>query len=224
MTAIAIDGPAGAGKSFVARSVAASLGIRYVDTGAMYRAVALAAIDAGADPEDAGELATVLSKSRIDLSDRGVTLNGRPVEDRIRAADVTAAAAKVARHQIVRDALVSLQRTAARGGDVVMEGRDVTTAVLPDAEVKIFLTASLPERVRRRARQLGLDEDPETLARLESDIRRRDESDSSRAISPLLQAEDAIAIDTTQMSAEQVIARICDIARPFLRRDSDGYS
>lgn len=222
MTAIAIDGPAGAGKSFVARAVAAELGLRYIDTGAMYRAVALAAIDEGVDPGDAGELAELLSRIRIGFSETGVTLNGVPVEERIRAAEVTDAAARVARHQVVRDALVAVQRAAAAEADVVMEGRDIGSAVLPGAEVKIFLTASLDERVRRRARQLGLPEDAATLSRLQSDIQRRDDGDSRRAISPLVQAVDAVPIDTTSMSPELVVERICEIARPVVARGAYG--
>ncbi len=222
MIAIAIDGPAGAGKSFVARSVAAALGLRYIDTGAMYRAVALAAIEEGVDPDDAEQLGDLMSRSRIGFADVGVTLNGAPVEERIRERDVTDAAARVARHQVVRDALVAVQRAAAAEGDVVMEGRDIGTAVLPGAEVKVFLTASLDERVRRRARQLGLPQDAATACRLQDDIRERDEADSGRAISPLVQADDAVAIDTTAMSPDQVVERICEIAQGAVMRGEDG--
>lgn len=222
MTAIAIDGPAGAGKSFVARSVAAALGLRYIDTGAMYRAVALAAIEEGVDPDDAEQLADLLSRSRVGFAETGVTLNGVPVEERVRERDVTDAAARVARHQVVRDALVAVQRAAAAEGDVVMEGRDIGTAVLPAAEVKVFLTASLDERVRRRARQLGLPQDAATVSRLQDDIRKRDEADRGRAISPLVQADDAVPIDTTAMSPDQVVERICEIAQGVVMRGEGG--
>ena len=210
---IAIDGPAGAGKSSVAKAVARELGLRYLDTGAMYRAVALAALESGIDPDDerlVGELTTGLD---LEVTRAGVTLGGAEVEARIRRADVTRAAAQVARHPAVREALVALQRRAAAAGDVVMEGRDIGSAVLPDADLKIFLTAALDERARRRSRQAGDEATPERLEELTRAIEERDAADRSRAASPLIQASDAVVIDTTALTEPAVVELIADLAR-----------
>ena len=212
MTAIAIDGPAGAGKSSVARAVADRLGFRYLDTGAMYRAVALTAAERGIDAGDAEALAALVSGLELDVGPDAIAIEGRDVTDLIRSARVTEEAALVARHPAVREALVRLQRRLAAEGHVVMEGRDIGTEVLPDAEVKIYLTASLEERARRRCRQLGLPESDENLVRLRTDIERRDDSDRTRASSPLRRAADAVVVDTTDLDAQQVIEAIVDVA------------
>lgn len=216
MSVIAIDGPAGAGKSSVARRVARALGAVYVDTGAMYRAVALAALEAGADPADARSVAALLGDLRLEVSETSIRLDGIDIKDRIRSSDVTRAAAAVARHQAVRDALVRIQRDIAESADVVMEGRDIGTEVFPDADVKIYLTASLEERARRRIDQLGLPSDAETQRRTRRDIERRDESDRTRAASPLKKAADATVVDTTHMDADEVVERIRSIAQRVL--------
>ncbi len=221
MTAVAIDGPAGAGKSSVARATARALGYRYLDTGAMYRAIALAAIEAGADVGEEAALARLIDALDLDVTEDHVLLNGRDVVGRIRDADVTDAAARIAQHQVVRDALVELQRRLASGEDVVMEGRDIGSEVLPDAEVKIYLTASLPERARRRCRQLGLPEGDDTCRTLQEDIARRDERDRNREVSPLLQAPDAIVIDTTQIDFPDVIQRVVELVRSATLRTTD---
>ena len=212
MTAIAIDGPAGAGKSSVARAVADRLGFRYLDTGAMYRAVALAAAERGVGSDDATGLAALVASLELDAGPDAITIEGRDVTEEIRSARVTEDAARVARHPAVREALVGLQRRLASQGDVVMEGRDIGTEVLPDAEVKIYRTASLDERARRRCRQVGLPETDENLTRLRTDIERRDESDRTRATSPLRRAEDAVVVDTTELDAQQVIDAIVEVA------------
>ena len=211
MTAVAIDGPAGAGKSSVARAVAERLGFLYLDTGAMYRAVALAAAERGVNTDDGPALAELVTELDVDAKRQTIEVSGRDVGDLIRTARVTEDAALVARHPQVREALVKVQRELAAHGDVVMEGRDIGTEVLPRAEVKIFLTGSLEERALRRCRQLGLPEDAETLARLRTDIELRDESDRTRAESPLRQAEDAVIVDTTELDAGQVIERIVSV-------------
>ena len=218
MTVIAIDGPAGAGKSSVAREVARALGLLYVDTGAMYRAIAVAVLDAGRDPADAGQVGELLQTLRLDASHGVVKVNGEDVQDRIRSSAVTRAAAQVAQHPVVRQALVDMQRDMATSTDVVMEGRDIGTAVFPDAEVKIYLTASLEERARRRLAQVGRPADDGTLREAMRDIERRDESDRTREVSPLKQAADATVVDTTAMSAEEVVAQICSVARAALER------
>ena len=209
---IAIDGPAGAGKSSVARAVASKLGLRYLDTGAMYRALALAVLERGLDPSDPIAVGTVADRVDLRLEDGTVLLDEADVSDRIRTADVTSAAAQVAQHERAREILSEIQRTAAVQGDVVMEGRDIGTKVAPDADLKIFLTASLRERALRRCRQLGEEETAERLAELEASIEARDEADRTREASPLVQADDAVVIDTTGLSQEEVVGRIHALA------------
>jgi cytidylate kinase len=205
---IAIDGPAGAGKSSVARGVAAELGFTYLDSGAMYRCVALAGILRGADlddPEEMGELAAGL---RIDLEGGRVELDGREVSKVIREPAVSEASSRVSVHPKVREAMVASQRRMIAAGGYVAEGRDIGTVVSPDAPLKVFLTASAPERARRRAAQTGEDE----VAVLEAQLE-RDRRDQSREHSALRPAEDAVEIDTTGLSQEDVVARVVALAR-----------
>jgi CMP/dCMP kinase len=206
---IAIDGPAGAGKSTIAREVARALGARYLDTGALYRAVALACIQRGVAPEDAAAAAEVARSIDIDLEAESVLLDGNDVTRRIRDADVTESVSVVAQHAGVRAVLLERQREMARTNDLVAEGRDMATVVFPDAGLKIYLTASLEERARRRALELGLD-GGEAEALREA-IAKRDEADSSRDESPLTKAPDAEEIDTTGMSREEVVRRIVEL-------------
>ena len=217
MTALAIDGPAGAGKSTVARAVARSLGWRYVDSGAMYRAVALAVIESGVDPGDPAAVGEVAEAAEVDVDGRVVRLGGRDVSDRIRAADVTALVSRVAANPRVRGALLDKQRALASGGDVVMEGRDIGTVVVPGAEVKVFLTAAVEERARRRALELGLPGDDDTLGRMAESLAGRDAADATRDLSPLAQAPDAHVLDTTGLSLDEVVARISALARGAAR-------
>ena len=219
MTAVAIDGPAGAGKSTVARAVAAALGYRYLDTGAMYRAVAVAALDSGLDIDDEAALGELVRRTRLELDGETVRVDGRDVGSRLRSKEVTAAAARVAKHATVREELVELQRRLAVEEDVVMEGRDIGTEVLPDAAAKIFLTASLSERAKRRATELGVADAPATVAEIQNDIERRDRSDMERELSPLIQAPDASVVDTTGMSLDEVVSRIAEIVRSSAKRD-----
>ena len=194
---VAIDGPAGAGKSTVARAAADALGFTYLDTGAMYRTVALARLrDPHADP---GALA-------IELGER-VLLDGEDVTDAIRAPQVTDAASQVAADPGVRAAMVERQRALIVGGDWVAEGRDIGTVVAPGAELKVFLTATAQERARRRAEQTGRTID-EVLAEQE----RRDDRDRAREASPLLAAPDALILDTTGLSLQDVVAQIVQLA------------
>lgn len=211
MTAIAIDGPAGAGKSTVARAVADALGFTFVDTGAMYRALALCALEDGIDPADPHGAEGIASRVRLTLSEGSVFVDGRDVTGLIRAEDVTRASAQIARHAGVRNALVTIQRRLADESDVVMEGRDIGTKVLPDAEVKVFLTASLDERAIRRAHEAGIASDD--LATLRAALEKRDRSDMDRAESPLVQARDAVVVDTTGRSIGDVVAEIVTLAR-----------
>lgn len=196
---VAIDGPAGAGKSTVARGVAEALGFTYLDSGAMYRAVGLMAIRQGARP---AELAEELD---IELGER-VIANGEDVTETIRTPDVSEAAAKVATDPAVRQALVKKQREKLSSGNWVAEGRDIGTVVAPDAEVKVFLTASPAERARRRAEELGTDVD--TVMR---DQAMRDQTDMDREHSPLKLAPDAVEVDTSGSTVDEVVQRVVEL-------------
>jgi cytidylate kinase len=213
--AIAIDGPAGAGKSTVARLVAGRFGYLYIDTGAMYRAVALAALRAGVGPGETNELARLVSGLDIRLEPgenaQRVLLNGEDVTEEIRSRDVTSVVPAYAAVPAVRARLVELQRAMAREGGVVMDGRDIGTHVLPDAELKIFMTASVRERARRRYEESGRAQGL-TLEMLEKEIAERDRQDASREIAPLVQAEDAIVLDTTSLTAEEAADRVAMLA------------
>jgi cytidylate kinase len=205
---IAIDGPAGAGKSSVARGVGAALGFTYLDSGAMYRCVALAAIERGADldSEDAmGELARTIA---IDLHGERVELDGHDVSAAIREPRVSEASSRVSVHRPVREALVGLQRQLIASGPFVAEGRDIGTVVSPDAPLKVFLTASAPERAHRRAADTGEDEAAVLAAQGE-----RDKRDQTREHSALRPASDAVEIDTTTLSLEEVVERVVQLAR-----------
>jgi cytidylate kinase len=196
MTIVAIDGPAGAGKSTVARAVARELGFTYLDSGAMYRAVALASLRRRAEP------AAIAPTLRIDLGDR-VLLDGEDVTTAIRTPEVSEAASRVAADPAVREAMVAEQRRLMSAGDWVAEGRDIGTVVAPGAEVKVFLTADPHERARRRAAELGVD--VETVL-AEQTI--RDERDRSREHSPLEPADGAVELDTTGLDIPGVVGRI----------------
>jgi CMP/dCMP kinase len=214
---IAIDGPAGAGKSTVAQKLAERLGLNYVDTGATYRAAALKVLEDGVSPDDPDSVIAAVSKADIQVKPSGsklrVMLDGRDVTDLIRSPDVTLAASKVSLVPEVRFKLIALQRTLVRGQGVVMEGRDIGTVVLPGAPLKIFLTAHPEERARRRLGDEREQGRSATLQETACDIGRRDQLDSKRSISPLLAAPDACQIDSTALSAEQVVEQIVQIAR-----------
>jgi len=212
---IAIDGPAGTGKSSVSRGLAQTLGARYVDTGAMYRIVTLAMLRAGVDLRDSEAIAAAAEvplSVGFDPQVEQTYLDGEDVSVQIRSDEVTRAVSAVAAVPAVRARLVQLQRESAEGADsVVVEGRDIGTVVLPGAGVKIFLTASAETRARRRNDQnvaAGLADDYDTVL---SDVRRRDHLDSTRAVSPLRPAEDALIVDTSDMTQAEVIAHLRDL-------------
>ncbi|WP_418972843.1 (d)CMP kinase [Allofournierella sp.] len=207
MISVAIDGPSGAGKSSLAKRLAKELGYLYVDTGAMYRAIGLYALRAGADPQDAAAVLALLPGIRIELAYVGgaqrVFLNGEDVSEAIRTEAVGMAASGVSAHQGVRDFLLELQRRLARTHDLLMDGRDIGTVILPNATVKIFLTASAEARAARRLAQLlqkGQTADYDTVL---ADICRRDRQDIERAAAPLRQAPDAVLVDTSELDFEQ---------------------
>jgi cytidylate kinase len=205
---IAIDGPAGAGKSTVARAVAATLGFTYLDSGAMYRCVALAGLERGCDLDDAMEIGELARGLTIELGDKRVALDGREVGTAIREPEVTEAASRVSAHLPVREAMVALQRQMIAADRYVAEGRDIGTVVSPDAPLKIFLTATAEERARRRAAQAGEDEAAVLLAQKE-----RDERDETREHGALRAAPDAVEIDTTGLSLDRVVDRVVELAR-----------
>lgn len=214
---IAIDGPAGAGKSTVAQELAARLGLNYVDSGATYRAAALKVLGSGVSPEDEHAVVEAVSRAAIGFTTDGsqsrVWLDGRDVTCDIRSPEVTLAAAHVSRMPGVRKKLVTLQRGLVQGRGVVMEGRDIGTVVFPDAPLKIFLQADVEERARRRLRQDQQEGRASTLEETAYEIGRRDQLDAERKTSPLTPASDAVEIDSTQLTAQQVVERILQLAR-----------
>lgn len=218
---IALDGPAGAGKSTIAKQLAAQLDYVYIDTGAMYRAVTLAALEQNlnlGDGQALGELMKSLDL-RLTPGDQGqrVFIGEREVTEAIRTNEVTNNVSFVARQAEVRTALVVAQRKLAERGGIVMDGRDIGTVVLPNAELKVFLTASVEERASRRHREniaRGMDSD---LPSLQADIALRDKRDSERTVSPLKQAEDAIYLDTTEMNIDQVVTRLTELVEGVLQ-------
>lgn len=213
MSVVAIDGPAGAGKSTVARAVAHRLGFEFLDTGAMYRAIALAALEKGIDLEDDAALTALVDEVDIDLRGDVVTLNGRDVSKVIRGPDVTAAVSRVAAVEGVRRAMAAMQRARANAGNVVIEGRDIGSAVVPAADIKIFLTASKEERALRRARQLGLATDESSLQELARTIEDRDRADAERKASPFVKANDAVVVDSTGKDIDTIVDEIAKAAR-----------
>jgi cytidylate kinase len=207
---IAIDGPAGAGKGTVARRLAARLGYRLLDTGAMYRAVAWSVARAGLAPEDTPALRRHVERVQVDLEGDRVIVDERDVTDEIRSPEIATLTSRLSMLAVVRDKLTPIQRRLAAAGGVVLEGRDTGTVVCPDAEVKFYLDASLPERARRRQAELrarGLEVDPDAA---QQDIAARDAQDSSRALAPLRKAPDAVELDTTGLSVDQVVAIMTD--------------
>src|SRR5215470_4353285 len=216
---IAIDGPVGSGKSTLARRVAEMLGYVYIDTGAMYRAVALKALRHGLaiDPQNADALETLAHETRIDLRAQNegqrAFLDGEDVTGAIRTPQVAQAASKIAVIPGVRRVLVAEQRRAGQQGGVVMEGRDIGSVVFPDADLKIFLTASAETRAERRWREHQQKGDSIDLTRTLDEIRERDRRDRERATSPLVQAPDAVVVDSTAMEAEEVARLVTMLAR-----------
>lgn len=212
---VAIDGPAGAGKSSIARAVASGLGYIYVDTGALYRAIAYYAISRQADLKVSSQIISLLGEIDIALrhenGEQRVFVNSQDVSDLIRSPEVSMGASAVSAVPEVRSFLLDLQRKIAAGNNVIMDGRDIGTVVLPDAQLKIYLTASVEERAARRYAQI---KDVQTGIKIEdicADIIKRDNADMNRETAPLRQAEDAVLIDSTDMTIDQVIEKICEL-------------
>jgi len=214
---IAIDGPAGSGKSTTAKLVAKELGLQYIDTGAMYRAVALKVLKTNTNPDDVDKISKLVKNIDIrfknENNEQRIFLDNEDVTELIRAPEVTNLSSPISALQPVREAMVALQKNYGKNGGVVMEGRDIGTVVMPQAEVKIFLIASLYERTKRRHLELqakGIEKD---FYELEKEILARDVRDTTREISPLTKAQDAIEIDTTNLSVEEQVKRIVSIAK-----------
>lgn len=221
---IAIDGPAGSGKSTTARLVAEKMGLLHIDTGAMYRAITLKVLERGVSPDEVDSVANLMDSTRIELlqtnSRLQVILDGRDVTDRVRHADVTRAVSAVSRIRRVRDSMVKQQRVLGRNQGVVLEGRDIGTVVFPQADLKIFLIASLEARARRRKRELeaaGTEVDIDTLKR---EIAERDRLDSTREESPLKPAPDAIELDTSNLTIEDQVRFVVKKANEILEKPS----
>ena len=214
---IAIDGPSGAGKSTISRRVASELGILYVDTGAIYRAVGLHMLRAGVDPSDADAVVPMLSSVAVRLvyDERGqrIFLGDEDVSDLIRTPDASRAASQVSAHPVVREFLLEMQRDIAKNSSCIMDGRDIGTVVLPDAELKIFLTADAEDRARRRMLELNERGTPQSFADVLRDMIERDERDKNRPTAPLRQAEDAILLDTTGNELQDSIDAVLKIVR-----------
>ena len=215
---VAIDGPAGAGKSTIAKAAAQQLKFVYIDTGAMYRAVGLAAVREGINPNtDIKEVEALLPKVEIDIShgDKGqeIFLNGENVSKEIRMPEISVAASDVSKIPAVRQKLLGLQRSIAEKTDVIMDGRDIGTVVLPDAELKIFLTASVEERAMRRYRELCEKGIESSFDEVKRDMEYRDKNDSEREIAPLKPAEDSVIVDTTGKTLDESVEWIFNIIR-----------
>ena len=215
MVSVAIDGPAGAGKSTLARRLAAELGYIYVDTGAMYRAIGLYALRAGKDPKDNAAVDALLPEIELRLAsiagEQHIYLKDEDVSTAIRTEAAGMAASAVGANPAVRAFLLELQRSMAKKQDVLMDGRDIGTVVLPDADLKIYLTASAEERASRRYLEMEDKPDKPTYDQILEDIKQRDYNDMHRAVSPLQQAEDAVLIDSTTMGFHEVCEEIMDL-------------
>lgn len=206
---IAIDGPGGAGKSTLARAVAAKLSLVYLDTGALYRAVGLAMLDRGIRPDDAQAVTMTLGTLNPNLKYFGgaqhVFIDGKDVSDKIRTPEVSDAASKVSAIPAVRELLAELQQSMARQGNVIMDGRDIGTVIMPDADLKLFLTATPEARAERRYKELIARKTPQSYESILKDINERDERDASRSIAPAIPAEDAVFFDNSELNFEQSV-------------------
>lgn len=214
---IAIDGPAGAGKSTIAKGISKKLGFIYVDTGALYRAIAYYVLKKGKDPSLESNVEPFLSKIAVELKfidgEQRVFVNDEDVSDKIRTPEVSMGSSAVSAIPKVREFLFELQRKIARENDVIMDGRDIGTVVLPNADLKIFLTATPEERARRRYNELKDKENSPTYEKILADIKIRDYNDSNRAVAPLKQADDAILLDTTDLSLEDSINKVVELVK-----------
>lgn len=222
MISIAIDGPAGAGKSTIAKAVAKQLEYIYADTGALYRSIALNAINSGTNTDNEAEINELLSNTKVEIKfidgEQRVFLNSQDVSDKIRTTEVSMMASKVSAIAAVRDFLLELQRGLARENNVIMDGRDIGTVVLPQAQVKIFLTASAQCRAKRRYKDyLAAGNTKESYEQILADIQQRDYNDSHRAVAPLKPAEDSVIVDTSNDTLEQSVEKITAVVNSKIK-------
>ena len=210
---IAIDGPAGAGKSTVARIIAEIFGCEYIDTGAMYRAITYKCVQRLVDIDDDDELNELLDETTIAFKDKKIYLDGRPVEEEIRTPKISSMVSKVAEKKQVREMLVEAQRKIGEEVSVVMDGRDIGTTVFPDAQFKFIITASVDERADRRYKELIQKGYDASKIEIYTEIKKRDEYDTNRTLNPLRRASDAIVIDTTKRTINDVVDEICERIR-----------
>lgn len=211
MLRVAIDGPGGTGKSTIAKAIAERFGIEYIDTGAMYRAIALKTIICNIEPEDEKNISLMLESTKIDFYNNRAMLDGKDVSDEIRTNEISMCASTVSKHLCVRNKVDAVSKHLAATRNVVMEGRDIGTAVIPDAEVKIFMTAKAKIRAGRRVEQLLLAGKEAEYDQVFKEINDRDYQDSNRTINPLRQSEDAVYLDTSDMTIEENIDAVADI-------------
>lgn len=222
MISIAIDGPAGAGKSTIAKAVAKQLEYIYADTGALYRSIALNAINSGTNTDNEAEINELLSNTKVEIKfidgEQRVFLNSQDISDKIRTTEVSMMASKVSAIAAVRDFLLELQRGLARENNVIMDGRDIGTVVLPQAQVKIFLTASAQCRAKRRYKDyLAAGNTKESYEQILADIQQRDYNDSHRAVAPLKPAEDSVIVDTSDDTLEQSVEKIMAVVNSKIK-------
>jgi cytidylate kinase len=221
---VAIDGPSGAGKSTLAKRLAKELGFTYLDTGAMYRALALKMLRQGIDPEEDSRLAALVRQTEIDVQENGgrlkVLLDGADVGDFIRTPEVSQMASKVSARKIVRQRMLELQRAAAKKGDIVAEGRDIGTVIFPAAEVKIYLDASVNERARRRFEELRAGGRQVSMEDTVRELTERDRRDSERDLAPLCRAPDALSVDSSALTADAVAESVMELIRLRLEKNS----
>nr|WP_314278029.1 (d)CMP kinase [uncultured Peptostreptococcus sp.] len=210
---IAIDGPAGAGKSTISKLIAKKLGINYIDTGAMYRAITYKCLESGIEMDNTQDIINICKTSEIDFLDNHIYLDGKYLNDEIRSLNVSSHVSNVAKIHEVREFLVAKQREMGRKSDVVLDGRDVGTYIFPNTRYKFFLNASVDERARRRYQELVDKGQSVSLEDIVEDIKKRDYIDSTRDFAPLVKADDAVEVDTTSMKIEEVVSYISNIVR-----------
>lgn len=225
---VTIDGVAASGKSTTAKLVAESLGFNYLDTGAMYRAAALAAKKSNANPEDEPAVFSAVEKSNLSVeyssTEMKIFILGEEVSGELRTDEVSELTSMISKFPSVRELMVKLQRELVKNGNFVVEGRDIGTVVFPNAQLKFFLTASAEVRARRRYNEMGPDQNTRTIEEVENEMKKRDLRDSTRALSPLKKAEDAVELDTTEMTIEEQVEHLTRVIQMEIQKESQVYA